>query len=86
MNLEWKRVTGDFRPPVIDDQSSPTSVYLHRNIEEVEVPGDMMREGEDPRTQWVFDEIILLNEDFEKLKAENKTFREGLKKGEIEGI
>ena len=84
MQLEWKRITGDLEPQLIDDTSSPTSVYLHKNAEQVEIPSE--REGEEPRTQWVYDEIILSKEDFENLKKSNKKFREGLEKGKIVGI
>lgn len=37
MATEWKTVRSDTRPVLIDSATSPSCVYLRKNIEEVEV-------------------------------------------------
>lgn len=62
---DWRTVYGDInnKPALVDTTSSPTTVYLRRNIEEVEVTDDM---GDEPvtRKQWKYEERTCTHDEY----------------------
>lgn len=61
---DWRLVYSDYsnKPELVDTTSSPTTVYLHKDIEEVEIP-DPMNEGE-TRKQWKYFERTCTQEEY----------------------
>lgn len=62
--MEWKQIEGfqSERPKEIDTESSPTTVYLRRNIEEIpnkDSEGEVV-EG----THWQYEQAQLTHEEF----------------------
>lgn len=49
MTFNWIKVTSDTYPEEIDYTSSPTTIYLHRNIKEVDVEGVATYEYEEAK-------------------------------------
>lgn len=62
--MEWKRVEGyqDKRPEEVDTTSSPSTVYLRRNISEITNRDAEGRETEG--THWQYDETQLSRQEF----------------------
>ena len=58
MKIEWKQSESTVRPKEVDYESSPTTVYLHRNIREEERPNDPDGDGE-MVTWYVYEEATL---------------------------
>lgn len=53
---DWKKVIGSERPEEVDRTSSPTTVYLRRNIEQVQKEVDGI-DGEMQTTEWQYEEM-----------------------------
>ena len=60
--MEWKSVEGYTLPEEVDTKSSPSTVYLHRNIEEV--PNVDSEGNETEGVHWKYDEAQISKEDF----------------------
>ncbi len=69
MQIEWKKITGTQaeRPAELDTTSSPNTVYLRKNIEEVEIES-----GGSKITAWSYDEAQLTIAEYEQYKVEAK--------------
>ena len=64
---DWKRVTGSQseRPLEFDAESSPTTVYQHRNIERITVES-----GGSTTELWQYDEREMTHEEYETLSMQ----------------
>lgn len=64
---DWRKVTGSQseRPQEFDTDSSPTTVYQHRNIEQITVEN-----GETTTTLWQYDEREMTPEEYKTLSME----------------
>lgn len=62
MRITWKQVTGSqqSKPSEIDTISSPSTVYLRRNIEKTEITND-----DETISVWKYDEAQLTREEYE---------------------
>lgn len=62
--MEWKQIEGyqPKRPAEVDTESSPTTIYLRRNI--IEVPNVDMDGEETEGTHWAYEEMQMPKEDF----------------------
>ena len=49
MKIEWYKSESTVRPPEVDYESSPTTIYLHRKIKEVEREGVNFYEYEEAK-------------------------------------
>ena len=63
MQIIWKNVTGcqPNKPDEVDTTSSPTTVYLRRNIQQKEITQD-----EETITVWAYEEAQLTKEEYEE--------------------
>lgn len=63
MQIIWKKVTGcqPNKPDEVDTTSSPTTVYLRRNINQKEITQD-----EETITVWAYEEAQLTKEEYEE--------------------
>lgn len=67
MQLNWKYAESTVRPLSVDTTSSPTTVYLNRNIVENE------REYEGETTMWYkFETAALTREEYAEYKADQR--------------
>lgn len=57
----WKKSESKIMPQLIDDTSSPTTVYIRKNVEEVV----RKNENRDDETIYVYDEQEVKKEDWE---------------------
>lgn len=82
---DWKKVTGTQpdKPEEIDRTSSPLTVYLRKNIEQVtrEVEGS----NEEMATEWQYDEKEMTVEEYENM-ALMKTIVEENTSGIVESV
>lgn len=62
----WEKVRGSIKPLDIDTISSPSTVYLHKNIEEIEVTDE---NSEETHTEWQYDEIRMSKEEWSQLQS-----------------
>lgn len=60
--MEWKTVEGYTLPEEVDTKSSPSTVYLHKNI--VEVPNVDQEGNETGGVHWKYEEAQIAKEDF----------------------
>ena len=67
MILNWKYNESTVRPAAIDTTSSPTTVYLNRNIHEVQRTID-----EKTITMWEYETAKLSNEEFQSFLIEKE--------------
>lgn len=65
MILNWKHSESTVRPADIDTTSSPTTVYLNRNIHEVQKTTD-----EETVAMWEFETAKLTVEEYAEYKAD----------------
>ena len=63
---DWSKVRGSVKPLEIDTTSSPSTVYLRRNIEEVEV--EDQQSGETIK-EWQYDEMTLSHSEWDKMQS-----------------
>lgn len=63
MEITWKKVTGcqPQKPPEIDTISSPTTVYLRKNINQTEISSE-----EGSGRMWEYEEAQLTKEEYEE--------------------
>lgn len=63
MQIIWKNVTGcqPNKPDEVDTTSSPTTVYLRRNIRQTEITS-----GEETIQVWEYEEAQLTKEEYEE--------------------
>lgn len=65
---EWHEAYTDInhKPEAVDTTSSPTTVYLRKDFEEVEMPNDTMGEEEPtgPKKQWKYLERTCSHEEY----------------------
>jgi len=63
MQIIWKNVTGcqPNKPDEVDTTSSPTTVYLRRNIQQKEIT-----QNEETITVWAYEEAQLTKEEYEE--------------------
>ena len=68
--LQWKEHEGyqEERPLEVDTESSPTTVYLRKNIEEV--PNVDPEGGETEGTHWRYDEAELTPEEYREYSVD----------------
>lgn len=66
---DWKKVTGtqQERPEEIDRTSSPTTVYLRRNIEQVEKEVEGSNGDVQTVTEWRYEEREMTVEEYENM-------------------
>lgn len=66
---DWKKVTGtqQERPEEIDRTSSPTTVYLRRNIEQVEKEVEDSNGDVQTVTEWRYEEREMTVEEYENM-------------------
>lgn len=57
LNLDYKPSESDIRPDEIDDVSSPTTVYLRKNIH-------TEKRQDETRTVWVYDEAKVPRQEY----------------------
>ncbi len=73
---DWKKVTGTQpdKPEEVDRTSSPSTVYLRKNIEQVtrEVEG---RRKDATMTEWQYDEKEMTVEEYENMALMNQSLR-----------
>lgn len=62
----WKKVIGSERPEEVDRTSSPTTVYLRRNIEQVQKEVDGI-DGEMQTTEWQYEEMEMSVEEYNNM-------------------
>lgn len=65
--MEWYMTQSDTRPELVDDQSSNSTVYIRRNIEEAEVPS--IEEGGEPTIQYKYEERKVPRSQYEIITA-----------------
>ena len=67
MQIEWKEVRGTQaeRPEAVDTKSSPSTVYLRRNIRE-ETAEIASMENTETMTVWAYQEAALAHEEYEE--------------------
>ena len=72
MQITWKQVTGSQqnRPDEVDTTSSPSTVYLRRNIEQVEIT-----QGGETISVWKYDEAQLTREEYEEYMEISQIFQ-----------
>lgn len=75
MQIEWKEVRGTQaeRPEAVDTISSPSTVYLRRNIQEETVEAASM-ESTETITVWVYQEAALTHEEYEEYLGLSEIF------------
>lgn len=64
---EWREAYSGIepKPEAIDTTSSPTTVYLRKDFEEVDVPSaGMEEEGSEPTKQWKYQERTCTPEEY----------------------
>ena len=77
--MNWKEVEGyqPERPLETDTESSPTTVYLRRNIREI--PNKDMEWNDTEETHWIYEECEIKKEDFnviaQAVTIENQNFQ-----------
>ena len=71
MQITWKEVTGTQpnQPAELDATSSPSTVYLRRNIRQTEITS-----GEETIQVWKYEEAQLSKEEYEEYKELSQIF------------
>ena len=63
---DWKKVIGSECPEEVDRSSSPTTVYLRRNVEQVQKEVDGI-DGEMKTTEWQYEEMEMSVEEYNNM-------------------
>lgn len=66
--MEWKKTEGDNEPKELDVSSSPTSVYLRRNIQKKQKTYEV-GDASIPIEYWEYEECVMSKEEYEQQQA-----------------
>ena len=85
MEKTWKNVRDycENTPPTIDTESSPTTVYLNRNIIKRSIPNNA---SERPDEHWEYEQLALSLDEYEEFKSKEEIFLSPVFKALIDTI